>query len=195
MSILLELKKQIEEVDREVVLLKRAMVDNPGYSSIAANLESAVKMQGRLQAEFLQEASHIGVEVCSYRSFDEEGRPGAGIIWRDSRFSSSRVGCLCVIDGRQAHSRTHFCGGIATNSVRPRLYIHRLNRRCANDSTRQDTIRRNRNGQYDRSRVFHDAIKIAKRTAVLRGHARNSAAHRLVSMGEEKRQQWPRGGH
>ncbi len=48
MSTLHELRKQIEEASREVLLLENAASDNPAYPSIAANLESARRVKKRM---------------------------------------------------------------------------------------------------------------------------------------------------
>ena len=55
MSRLIELRDQIEGASREVTILEKALLDNPGYPSIAANLESALRVRQRLQNAFVAE--------------------------------------------------------------------------------------------------------------------------------------------
>lgn len=62
MSLLLEITKQIETATRRVQSLERALADNPGYPSIAGNLESAVRIQRQLESQFEEAASQLGVD-------------------------------------------------------------------------------------------------------------------------------------
>ncbi len=72
MSLLLDIQQELTTASARVAALELALRANPGYPSIAANLESAVRVQGLLQVQFNEAAARLGVEVCRYRAFDEQ---------------------------------------------------------------------------------------------------------------------------
>src|SRR5437870_704817 len=78
MSLLLDIQRQLEVADQRVVSLEQALREHPGYPSIAANLDSAVRIQKKLQAQFMEAAENVGVETCRYRAFDDHERPSTG---------------------------------------------------------------------------------------------------------------------
>jgi hypothetical protein len=64
MSALLQIRGQLDKATERVAELKKALAANPGYPSIAANLDSAVRIQKKLEAQFEEAAASIGAEVC-----------------------------------------------------------------------------------------------------------------------------------
>lgn len=75
MSLLLEIQKQLETASQRVVALERALAEHPDLPSIAANLETAVRIQTKLRAQFAEAAEKLGFDVCTYRAFDVYDRP------------------------------------------------------------------------------------------------------------------------
>jgi hypothetical protein len=78
MSLLLDIQQELTAASARVAALELALRANPGYPSIAANLESAVKVQSLLQLQFSEAAARLGVEVCRYRAFDDQEQSIAG---------------------------------------------------------------------------------------------------------------------
>lgn len=78
MSALLEIRQQLSQASARVASLERALREHPDLPSVAANLESAVKVKRQLEAEFLDVADRTGYDVCCYRVFDEYDKPKAG---------------------------------------------------------------------------------------------------------------------
>jgi hypothetical protein len=78
MSVLLQIRGQLDKAMHRVAELEKALAEHPGYPSIAANLDSAVRIQKKLEAQFEEAAASIGVEVCRYRAFDDTNRASAG---------------------------------------------------------------------------------------------------------------------
>ncbi|HEV7222845.1 MAG TPA: hypothetical protein VGN42_09095 [Pirellulales bacterium] len=98
MSSLLEITKQIERASARVQSLERALVDYPGLPSIAANLESVIRVQRQLEAEFEAVAAQLGVVVCRYRAFNDtettRTAPAFGAIADFQRLVSVVYGAL-----------------------------------------------------------------------------------------------------
>lgn len=82
MSQLLEIRKQIEIAAQRIVKLERAFRDHPELPSIAANLESAVRVRDKLQQQFGEVAAKAGYEICRYRTFDDYDRPVVGAAFK-----------------------------------------------------------------------------------------------------------------
>ena len=78
MSALLEIQKEIDIANERVADLEIALRDYPGDPSIAANLDTAVRIQKKLQAQFMEAAAQVGVEVCRYRAFKDNSPTAAG---------------------------------------------------------------------------------------------------------------------
>jgi hypothetical protein len=78
MSLLLEIRKQLDVANERVLSMERALRDHPSLPSIAANLDSAVRIRTKLEAEFADVSEKLGYDVCSYRAFDEYDKPKAG---------------------------------------------------------------------------------------------------------------------
>jgi hypothetical protein len=78
MSELLEIRKQIDTANARVLSLERALSEHPELPSIAANLDSAVRIKAKLEAQFADAAEKLGHDICSYRAFDELDKPKAG---------------------------------------------------------------------------------------------------------------------
>lgn len=77
MSILLQLRKQIDAASARVLSLERAVRDYPDLPSVAANLDSAVRIKANLEEQFADSAEQLGYDICSYRAFDERNKPMA----------------------------------------------------------------------------------------------------------------------
>jgi len=75
MSLLLEIQQQLEVATQRVLRLERALRDHPELPSIAANLETAVRIQKDLTDQFHEAAERTGYDLCSYRAFDDLDRP------------------------------------------------------------------------------------------------------------------------
>ncbi|HUY92281.1 MAG TPA: hypothetical protein VMV10_26305 [Pirellulales bacterium] len=71
MSLLLQIRNRLDATAARVKTLEQALIDNPGYPSIAANLESLVRIQSQLESQFLAAAAEAGIEVCRYRAFND----------------------------------------------------------------------------------------------------------------------------
>jgi hypothetical protein len=78
MSILLDIQKQLDRASERVARLERSLRDNPGFPSIAANLDTAVRIQTQLQMQFDEAAATIGIDVFKYRAFNDTDRTEAG---------------------------------------------------------------------------------------------------------------------
>lgn len=78
MSVLLEIRKQLDVANERVLSLERALRDHPDLPSVTANLDSAVRIRAKLEAEFADAAEKLGHDICSYRAFDEYDKPKAG---------------------------------------------------------------------------------------------------------------------
>lgn len=77
MSLLLEIRKQLSSASERVLSLERALREHPDVPSIAANLDSAVRIKEKLEAEFADVAEKLGHDICTYRAFDEFDKPNA----------------------------------------------------------------------------------------------------------------------
>ena len=75
MSELLEIKKQLGIANQQVAQFERALAEHPTLPSVAANLDSAVRIQKKLELQFSETAEALGYEICTYRSFDENNNP------------------------------------------------------------------------------------------------------------------------
>jgi hypothetical protein len=82
MSQLLEIQKQIGVASQRVVALERALRDHPGLPSVAANLETAVRLRAKLEQQFAEVAARAGYDVCRYRVFDDRDRPAAAAAFK-----------------------------------------------------------------------------------------------------------------
>jgi hypothetical protein len=82
MSQLLEIQKQIEVASQRVIALERALRDHPELPSVAANLETAVRLRARLKQQFAEVAARAGYDVCRYRAFDDHDRPAAAAAFK-----------------------------------------------------------------------------------------------------------------
>src|SRR5271167_3385584 len=71
MSALLEIQRRIDAATVRVKALEHALIEHPGFPSIAANLESAVRIQRQLESQFFDVAAESGMEVCRYRAFND----------------------------------------------------------------------------------------------------------------------------
>jgi len=59
MRLLFDIQVQLNEANRHVADLEQALAQYPNYPSIAANLDAAVRIQKRLQAQFMEAAVRI----------------------------------------------------------------------------------------------------------------------------------------
>jgi len=71
MSLLLDIQKQLETAGERIIELERDLREYPGLPSIASNLETAVRLRSRLEAQFSEAASKVGYDICRYRAFDD----------------------------------------------------------------------------------------------------------------------------
>lgn len=78
MSLLLEIQKQIELAQGRVRKLEESLCAYPDLPSVAANLDSAVRIEQRLKAQFQEQAAIAGFDICTYRAFDDHESPIAG---------------------------------------------------------------------------------------------------------------------
>ena len=81
MSQLLQIKKQLEVASERILKLERALRDNPNLPSIAANLESAVRVRAKLEQQFAEVGAKAGYDICRYRAFDDFDRPVVGPVF------------------------------------------------------------------------------------------------------------------
>jgi hypothetical protein len=82
MSQLLEIQKQIELASQRVLVLERALRDHPSLPSVAANLESAVRVRTKLEEQFVEAGAKAGYDICRYRAFDDYDRPVVGAAFK-----------------------------------------------------------------------------------------------------------------
>ena len=75
MSQLLEIRKQIEIASERILTLERALRDHPDLPSVAANLESALRVRAKLEQQFAEVGAKAGYDICRYRAFDDYDRP------------------------------------------------------------------------------------------------------------------------
>lgn len=75
MSRLLEIQDNLQDTAATIARLERALSEDPQSRSLVAMIGSLEKRQQKLEADFLLEADSLGIDVCSYRLFSEEGRP------------------------------------------------------------------------------------------------------------------------
>lgn len=81
MTRLAELQEQLQDTGAAIAQYERAIAAN-GSPSLMAGLRSVQKRLTKLEEEFLHEAAHVGVDVCSYRLFsDTVVRPAAAAIF------------------------------------------------------------------------------------------------------------------
>jgi len=81
MSRLAQLQEQLQDTGAAIAQYERAIAAN-GSPSLLAGLRSVQNRLKKLEADFLFEAAHVGVDVCSYRLFsDNVSRPAAAAIF------------------------------------------------------------------------------------------------------------------
>lgn len=73
MTKLLGLQEQLQDTNAAIAALQKEVAKNPSQPSLGAIRRSLEKRQNVLESDFLATAQTIGVDVCSYRSFDEKG--------------------------------------------------------------------------------------------------------------------------
>ncbi|MEX0642154.1 MAG: hypothetical protein WD468_05610 [Pirellulales bacterium] len=62
--------------------LERALREHPDLPSVAANLDSAVRIRNRLGEQFVDAAAAVGHDILRYRAFNAYDRPIAGAAFR-----------------------------------------------------------------------------------------------------------------
>jgi len=72
MSSILDLTKQIQDTQAQIVWFERAVAKSPDVPSVAASLRSMTKRMARLQAEFSVLTANQQIEVARYRVFNYE---------------------------------------------------------------------------------------------------------------------------
>lgn len=75
MSRILEIQDNLQDTAAAIARLERAVREDPQSRSLLAMIRSLEKRQQEQEADFLLEADSLGVDVCSYRLFAEQGRP------------------------------------------------------------------------------------------------------------------------
>jgi hypothetical protein len=70
MSLVLDIQKQLHSATHRVVELERALLESPDVS-VEGNLESAVRIQRKLIAQFREAASKASLDIFTYRAFDD----------------------------------------------------------------------------------------------------------------------------
>lgn len=78
MSMLLQIQEKLNNANRKVAELEEALAQYPDLPSIAANLDSAIRLQSKFQAQFTEAAARAGIPICKYRAFDDGDEPMAG---------------------------------------------------------------------------------------------------------------------
>lgn len=63
MSLLLNIQKQLDVANERVAVLEQALAQHPGYPSIAANLESAVRIRRKLEVQLAEATAALGETV------------------------------------------------------------------------------------------------------------------------------------
>jgi hypothetical protein len=87
MSMLLNIRSEIDRANLEVMELERELADHPELPSIAANLKSVVRFRSKLEAQFQEVAQTLGHKICDYRAFKETNRPmAAGVFGTIAHF-------------------------------------------------------------------------------------------------------------
>ena len=75
MSKLAEIQEQLLETNAAMAELDKAIAKDARSLSLAATMQSLEKRYQKLEANFLTEADNIGIDVCAYRVFRDEGFP------------------------------------------------------------------------------------------------------------------------
>ncbi|MBI4303797.1 MAG: hypothetical protein HY665_05620 [Chloroflexi bacterium] len=75
MNKLIGIQENLLETNAALAELEKAIAKDPKSLSLAATAKSLEKRYQDLEADFLAEADSLGVDVCAYRLFAEEGRP------------------------------------------------------------------------------------------------------------------------
>jgi hypothetical protein len=75
MSRLLDLQEQLKDTSAAIAQFEKAFASQPQSRSVAAMLKSFEKRKRQLEQEFLEAASALGTDVCSYRFFSDTLRP------------------------------------------------------------------------------------------------------------------------
>ncbi len=75
MTRLLELQEQLQETRAALAQVERALAERPDKPSLSALAKSLTAQQRNLEADFAVEVDRLGMDVCSYRVFKDEGVP------------------------------------------------------------------------------------------------------------------------
>lgn len=87
MSMLLNIRNEIDRTNLEVLALERELAEHPELPSIAANLRSVIRFRSKLETQFQEVAQTLGHKICDYRAFRESNRPmAAGVFGTVARF-------------------------------------------------------------------------------------------------------------
>lgn len=75
MNKLSEIQEQLLETNATMAELQKAIAKDVKSLSLSATMKSLEKRYEKLEADFLSEADSIGIDVCAYRVFRDEGWP------------------------------------------------------------------------------------------------------------------------
>ena len=73
MTRLLELQEQLQETRATLARVERAVAEQPDKPSLRSLAKSLMAQQRNLEADFAVEADRLGMDVCSYRIFSDNG--------------------------------------------------------------------------------------------------------------------------
>lgn len=75
MTRLLELQERLQETRAILARVERAVAEQPDRPSLISQTKSLTVQLRNLEADFAVEADRLGMDVCSYRVFKDEGVP------------------------------------------------------------------------------------------------------------------------
>ncbi len=75
MSRLAEIQEVLLDTNVAIAEINKAMADDPNSVSLLTMAKSLKKQYQNLETDFINEANNIGIDVCSYRVFNENNSP------------------------------------------------------------------------------------------------------------------------
>ena len=73
MTRLLELQEQLQETRATLARVERAVAERPDKPSLGSLARSLIAQQRNLETDFATEVNRLGMDVCSYRVFSDNG--------------------------------------------------------------------------------------------------------------------------
>ena len=77
MSSINEIRRQLNTANARIASLEKALNNHRGYPSIAANLESALRVRERLEAQLREAAAETGIELPNLDHVVPPGTPAS----------------------------------------------------------------------------------------------------------------------